>query len=97
VCWDESNAPPIPLPTPLLSPPPTLPTLPHPTERAGMECIRYLKENQLPPMTFLPVQTIKAKEINTRLNSLGGTARLALHCLDVKEPRVMRVYEAVCG
>lgn len=45
-------------------------------ESTGKECIKYLKEQRLPPQTFIPLQSIRVKQINERSRSLGGTARL---------------------
>lgn len=45
-------------------------------EKTGKECIKYLKEQRLPPQTFIPLQSIRVKQIMERLRSLGGTAKL---------------------
>ncbi|KAJ4773552.1 Structural maintenance of chromosomes protein [Rhynchospora pubera] len=45
-------------------------------ENTGKECIKYLKEQRKPPMTFIPLQSIRVKPVIERLRSLGGTARL---------------------
>ncbi|KAB1200942.1 Structural maintenance of chromosomes protein 1 [Morella rubra] len=45
-------------------------------ENTGKECIKYLKEQRLPPQTFIPLQSIRVKPITERLRTLGGTARL---------------------
>lgn len=47
-------------------------------EATAKGCIAHLREQRLPPMTFLPVTTIHAKPLDTRLRSLGGTARLMM-------------------
>ena len=44
------------------------------------ECVQYLKEQRISPMTFLPLKEIKVHEPDERLRRLGGTAKL---CLDV--------------
>ncbi len=44
------------------------------------ECVRYLKEQRVAPMTFLPLKEIKVHEPDEALRRLGGTAKL---CLDV--------------
>jgi structural maintenance of chromosome 1 len=38
--------------------------------------LQYLKEQRLPPQTFIPLQSIRVKQIMERLRSLGGTAKL---------------------
>ncbi|CAK9221365.1 unnamed protein product [Sphagnum jensenii] len=44
-------------------------------DATGKECIKYLKEQRLPPQTFIPLQTIRVKPIQERLRTLG-TAKL---------------------
>lgn len=38
--------------------------------------LQYLKEQRLPPQTFIPLQSIRVKPIIERLRTLGGTAKL---------------------
>ena len=38
--------------------------------------MQYLKEQRLPPQTFIPLQSIRVKPIIERLRALGGTAKL---------------------
>ena len=38
--------------------------------------MQYLKEQRLPPQTFIPLQSIRVKPIIERLWTLGGTAKL---------------------
>lgn len=38
--------------------------------------LQYLKEQRLPPQTFIPLQSIRVKPIMERLRTLGGTAKL---------------------
>ncbi|TYI75060.1 hypothetical protein E1A91_D07G248600v1 [Gossypium mustelinum] len=45
-------------------------------ENTGKECIKYLKEQRLPPQTFIPLQSARVKPIIERLRTLGGTAKL---------------------
>lgn len=45
-------------------------------EHTGKECIKYLKEQRLPPQTFIPLQSVRVKPIVERLRTLGGTAKL---------------------
>lgn len=45
-------------------------------ENTGKECIKYLKEQRLPPQTFIPIRSVRVKPINERLRTLGGTAKL---------------------
>ncbi|KAM1234491.1 hypothetical protein ACFX2J_004062 [Malus domestica] len=45
-------------------------------EQTGKECIKYLKEQRLPPQTFIPLQSVRVKPVMERLRNLGGTAKL---------------------
>ncbi|KAL1212546.1 Structural maintenance of chromosomes protein 1 [Cardamine amara subsp. amara] len=45
-------------------------------ESTGKDCIKYLKEQRLPPMTFIPLQSVRVKPVFERLRNLGGTAKL---------------------
>ncbi|CAN8279311.1 unnamed protein product [Cochlearia groenlandica] len=45
-------------------------------ESTGKDCIKYLKEQRLPPMTFVPLQSVRVKPVFERLRNLGGTAKL---------------------
>lgn len=45
-------------------------------EDTGKECIKYLKEQRLPPMTFIPIRSVRVKPIIEKLRTLGGTAQL---------------------
>jgi len=38
--------------------------------------LQYLKEQRLPPMTFIPLQSVRVKQVFERLRNLGGTAKL---------------------
>jgi len=65
-------------------------------ERTAKECIAYLKQARLPPMTFIPADTVRAKPVNEALRGLGGTARLAIDLLQF-DPALDRPLRAVCG
>ncbi|XP_074316645.1 structural maintenance of chromosomes protein 1 [Silene latifolia] len=45
-------------------------------EQTGKECIKYLKEQRIPPQTFIPLQSVRVKPIIERLRTLGGSAKL---------------------
>ncbi|GLJ44239.1 hypothetical protein SUGI_0924170 [Cryptomeria japonica] len=45
-------------------------------ESTGKECIKYLKEQRLPPQTFIPIQAVRVKPIHEKLRTLGGSAKL---------------------
>ena len=67
------------------------------TPETAMKCIQLVKERRLPPMTFLPADTIKAREINPALRALGGTSKLAIDCLRIKDDRATRAFHAICA
>lgn len=50
-------------------------------DTTALDCIRYLKDNRHPPMTFLPLESLKATPPSERLRSLGGTCRAVLSCI----------------
>lgn len=45
-------------------------------EHTGKECIKYLKEQRLPPQTFIPLESARVKPIQEKLRTLGGSAKL---------------------
>ncbi|GER34808.1 structural maintenance of chromosomes protein [Striga asiatica] len=45
-------------------------------ENTGKECIKYLKEQRLPPQTFIPLLSVRVRPVIERLRTLGGTAKL---------------------
>ncbi|CAA6666449.1 unnamed protein product [Spirodela intermedia] len=47
-------------------------------ESTGKDCIKYLKEQRLPPQTFIPLQSIRVKPIFERLRTLGELLSLFL-------------------
>ncbi|KAL2535788.1 Structural maintenance of chromosomes (SMC) family protein [Forsythia ovata] len=54
-------------------------------ENTGKECIKYLKEQRLPPQTFIPLQSVRVKPVMEKLRTLGGTTKLVfdvIHVLD---------------
>ena len=67
------------------------------TPETAMQCIQVVKERRLPPLTFLPAETIRVKEIDPGLRSLGGTSRLAIDCLHFKDDRCRRAFQSICG
>lgn len=67
------------------------------TPETAMQCIQIVKEKRMPPVTFLPADTIKVKEVNPALRALGGSARLAIDCLNVKDERALRAFQSICG
>ncbi|XVE72930.1 hypothetical protein DITRI_Ditri11bG0077200 [Diplodiscus trichospermus] len=60
-------------------------------ENTGKECIKYLKEQRLPPHTFIPLQSVRVKPITERLRTLGVlfAAGNTLVCDDLEEAKVL--------
>lgn len=67
------------------------------TPEIAMKCIQIVKERRLPPLTFLPANTIRVKEVNPALRALGGSSKLAIDCLKIKDERSARAFNAICG
>ena len=59
--------------------------------KTAKECVQYLKEQRVSPMTFLPLKEIKVHEPDEALRRLGGTAKLVLDVVhfDAAVGRVM--------
>ena len=57
--------------------------------KVAKECVQYLKEQRIAPMTFLPLKEIKVHEPDERLRRLGGTAKLVLDVVNF-DPAVQR-------
>lgn len=65
-------------------------------DKTCKDCIDYLKEQHVPPLTFIPLSTVKAQPTNDRLRQLGGTAKLVIDLLQF-EPHLERAFRHVCG
>ena len=67
------------------------------TPETAMKCIEKVKQRRLPPMTFLPADTIRMREVNPALRTLGGSSKLAIDCLKIKDERATRAFKAICA
>ncbi|KAG4193302.1 hypothetical protein ERO13_A07G213200v2 [Gossypium hirsutum] len=65
-------------------------------ENTGKECIKYLKEQRLPPQTFIPLQSVRVKPIIERLRTLGGTAKLIFDVIQYPFLKLQRYAYAFC-
>lgn len=65
-------------------------------DKTGKECIRYLTEQRIQPLTFIPLSSVKAQPTNDRLRQLGGSAKLVIDLLQY-EPHLDRAFRYVCG
>jgi structural maintenance of chromosome 1 len=52
------------------------------TEATARECIQYLRDQRLFPRTFIPLDTIKVKQINPNLKGVHRGTRLALDTIE---------------
>lgn len=65
-------------------------------DKTAKECIRYLTEQRIQPLTFIPLSSVKAQPTNDRLRQLGGSAKLVIDLLQY-EPHLDRAFRYVCG
>ena len=65
-------------------------------DKTCKECIDYLKDQRVPPMTFIPLSTVKAQPPNDRLRQLGGSAKLVIDMLQF-DKHLERAFRHVCG
>lgn len=65
------------------------------TEKTGVDCVQYLKEQRFPPMTFIPLDNIKVNAVNTAVKSFSG-ARLTIDTINF-DSSVERAMSYACG
>ncbi|KAL6863191.1 Structural maintenance of chromosomes protein 1 [Amphichorda felina] len=65
------------------------------TEKAGSDCIAYLREQRFPTMTFIPLDNIKVPAVNTAIKSFNG-ARLTIDTINF-DSSVERAIAYACG
>ncbi|KAF9775079.1 hypothetical protein IL306_006904, partial [Fusarium sp. DS 682] len=65
------------------------------SEKIGIECVQYLKEQRFPPMTFIPLDNIKVNAVNTAVKGFAG-ARLTIDTIDF-DSSVERAMSYACG
>ena len=65
------------------------------SEKIGVECVQYLKEQRFPPMTFIPLDNIKVNAVNTAVKGFSG-ARLTIDTIDF-DSTVERAMSYACG
>jgi len=54
-------------------------------EGTAIECIEYMKEHHIGAATFIPLDTIKVKDVNESYRQLGGTLKLCVDVIDYHE------------
>lgn len=65
------------------------------TEKIGIECVRYVKEQRHPPITFIPLDGIKVSATNTAVKGIQG-ARLTIDTIDF-DPSLERAMAYACA
>ncbi|KAK6355243.1 Structural maintenance of chromosomes protein 1 [Orbilia brochopaga] len=65
-------------------------------EKTAHECIRYLKDNRAGVATFIPMETIVNKPINSSLKGMHRGMRLAIDTIEY-DPSVERAMLYACG
>ncbi|KAL6862364.1 RecF/RecN/SMC [Trichoderma novae-zelandiae] len=65
------------------------------TEKTGVDCVQYLKEQRFPPMTFIPLDNIKVNAVNTAVKGIAG-ARLTIDTINF-DASVERAMSYACG
>ena len=65
------------------------------TEKVGVDCVQYLKEQRFPPMTFIPLDNIKVNAVTTAVKGFSG-ARLTIDTINF-DSSVERAVSYACG
>ncbi|XXH00411.1 substrate-specific activator of APC-dependent proteolysis [Hypoxylon texense] len=65
------------------------------SEKTGVECVQYLKDQRFPPMTFIPLDNIKVNAANTAVKGISG-ARLTIDAIDF-DSSLERAMSYACG
>ncbi|KAK1756912.1 structural maintenance of chromosomes protein 1 [Echria macrotheca] len=65
------------------------------SEKTGMDCVQYLKEQRFPPVTFIPLDNIKVNTSNSAVKGING-ARLTIDTIDF-DPTLERAIAYACG
>lgn len=65
------------------------------TEKIGMDCVQYLKEQRFQPMTFIPLDNIKVNAVNSAIKGIPG-ARLTIDTINF-DSSVERAMSYACG
>ncbi|KAL2148847.1 hypothetical protein VTH82DRAFT_1994 [Thermothelomyces myriococcoides] len=65
------------------------------TEKTGVDCVQYLKDQRFPPVTFIPLDNIKVNTSNSAVKGIPG-ARLTIDTIDF-DPSLERAIAYACG
>ena len=67
------------------------------TEKTGRECLQYMKEQMISRETYLPLDTIKQKQVNDSYRDLGGSAKLLFDVIKFEPACIKRAVMFACG
>ncbi|EGD76402.1 hypothetical protein PTSG_07521 [Salpingoeca rosetta] len=62
----------------------------------AMECLKYLRENQIGTATFIPLESVKVKDVKEHLRQLPNGSKLVRDVIDFP-PRIERAVQYACG
>lgn len=65
------------------------------TEKAGLDCVAYLKQQRFPPLTFIPLDNIKTNAPHSGVKGIAG-ARLTIETIDF-DSSLERAMTYACG
>lgn len=65
------------------------------SEKIGLDCVEYLKQQRFSPMTFIPLDNIKTNAPNSAVKGIPG-ARLTIETIDF-EQSIERAMTYACG
>ena len=65
------------------------------TEKIGIDCVQYLKDQRFRPMTFIPLDNIKVNAVNSAVKGING-ARLTIDTIDF-DSSLERAMAYACG
>jgi structural maintenance of chromosome 1 len=65
------------------------------TEKVGIQCIEYMKNQRAGQATFIPLDTIQVKPIPAKLRDLRGS-KLGIDCIEFRAD-VERAMQHACG
>lgn len=66
------------------------------TEKTAKECIQYLRDQRVGQATFIPLDTIQVKAVNSNLKGMHPAMRLAIDTIEY-DNSVERAMSYVCG
>ncbi|KAJ1560311.1 Structural maintenance of chromosomes protein 1, partial [Cladochytrium tenue] len=66
------------------------------TERTGIDCIQYLRDQRAGTATFLPIDSIVVRPVNEKFRTFARGARLAVDVIQV-DPKFERAVHYACG